>query len=63
MLSQGWIPPLPSATLAAAASRVPSRLMPALLPAATVWGILLDLFPLEPSQALSLQDRWDASAP
>lgn len=63
MLSQGWIPPLPSATLAAAASRVPSRLMPALLPAATVWESCWTLFPLEPSQALSLQDRWDASAP
>ena len=63
MLSQGWIPPLPSATLAAAASRVPSRLLPALLPPATVWESCWTLFPLDPSQVLSLQDRWDASAP
>ncbi|MEC7898102.1 MAG: ABC transporter substrate-binding protein [Cyanobacteriota bacterium] len=63
MLSQGWIPPLPAATLAAAANRVPSRLLPALLPPATVWDACWTLFPLDPSQTLPLQVRWNASAP
>ncbi len=63
LLSQGWIPPLSAATLTAAISRVPSRLIPVLLPPPTVWDACWTLFPLDSYQTLQLQDRWRASSP
>lgn len=63
LLQAGWVPPLPRASLEAAAAGLPEPLARLLIPEAAVLDRCFSLPPLQPAERRRLQHRWQASAP